>query len=133
MGRYLVASISGGVLFAVLDGALHANPLALRVYAYLRPIARSSVNAPLGAGLDLLYGFVMAALFLLLRPSLPGAGGAAKGLSFAALAWFFRVFMGGAAELVMLKAPGWSIVYSLAAGALEMAAIGLLYGLVLRG
>ena len=66
MSRFVIASVVTGVVFAVLDGLIHANPLAQRLYAVYKPLARTSVNAPAGIAIDLAYGFLMAAVFLLL-------------------------------------------------------------------
>ena len=66
MVRYLMVSIGGGVLFGVLDGVIHANPLAQRLFECYKPLARESVKAGAGIAIDLAYGFLLAALFLLL-------------------------------------------------------------------
>jgi hypothetical protein len=36
------------------------------MYSVLAPVARPSVNAPAGMAIDLAYGFLLAAIFLLL-------------------------------------------------------------------
>jgi len=90
MIRYFIVSIIGGVLFGVMDAGISANSYAREVYEVYRPIARTHVNIAAGIMIDLGYGFVMAGLFLLLYSSLPGETGLVKGLSYGALAWFFR-------------------------------------------
>lgn len=80
--RYIVVSTAGGVLFLVLDALLNANPLARELSAVFQPISRSEINVPAGVFIDLAYGFILAALFLLLYHSLPGTPGIAKGISF---------------------------------------------------
>lgn len=74
----------------------------------------------------------MAGVFLLLYPSLPGESGLLKGVSFAILAWFFRVLMSAAPQWVMFKRPPQTLLYSLLAGFAEMLILGVLYGLTLR-
>ena len=69
---YLIVSIVSGILFAFLDGVINANPLAQRLYEVYKPIARTSLNPAAGMAIDLAYGFIMAGVFLLLYPSLPG-------------------------------------------------------------
>ena len=123
--------VGAGVVFAILDGLLNANPVAQRVYAAYRPIARESVNAPLGLAFDILSGIVMAFMFVRLMPSLPG-GPVARGLSFGLMVWFLRVAMGVAAQAVMFNIPGSSLAYTLVAGLVEMSVLGSLYGLALR-
>ncbi len=131
VSRYLIAAVSSGVLLAVLDGILSANPLAQRLLAYLKPIARERLSMAAGLAIDLAWGFAMAGIYLLLRESLPGPLPVWKGLSFGALAWFFRVLMRAASDAVMLKVSPSAVIYQIAAGAAEMALIGVLYGLLL--
>jgi len=58
-----------------MDGLINANPLAQRLFEVYRPVSRTSVNAVTGITIDLAYGFIMAAIFLLLYNSLPGTQG----------------------------------------------------------
>ena len=132
MTRYIIVSIASGVLFGVLDALVHANPLARRLYEVYRPIARTSVNAPAGVAIDLAYGFILAALFLLLHQSLPGASGLAKGLCFGLLVWFLRVAMATASSLMLFGVPGATLLYGLVAGLVQMLILGAMYGLTLR-
>ncbi len=131
MVRYIVVSLVGGVLFGVLDGVINANPLAVALYAVYKPLARDSVNAAAGMVIDLLYGFVLGGLFLLLYDSLPGGLGFVKGLSFGLLVWFLRVAMSVASQWVMYRVPLRALLYTLAAGLVEMLVLGALYGLAL--
>lgn len=132
MVRYLVVSVLSGILFGAMDGVINANPLAQKLYEVFKPIARTSINPIAGIAMDLVYGFVMAGVFLLLYKSLPGEAGLVKGLSFAALAWFFRVAMSTASQWMMFKVPVETSLYSLAAGLVEMLVLGVLYGLTLK-
>ncbi len=132
MGRYILVSLGSGILFGLLDGVINANPLAQKLYAAYSPIMRKSINAPAGIAIDLAYGFIMAALFLLLYNSLPGGSGLVKGLSFGLLAGFFRVVMSSASSWIMFDVPASLIIYNLITGLAEMALLGLLYGLVLK-
>jgi Zn-dependent protease len=68
---------------------------------------------------------------LLLYDSLPGEIGLLKGLAFALLVWFFRVFMNTASHWVMFKIPIKTLLYSLVTGLGEMLVMGVLYGLSL--
>ena len=130
--RILAVGAGVGAAFAVLDGLLNANPLAQRLYAAYRPIARQSVNAPLGLTFDIVFGAIMALVFVGLSPALPG-GPLAKGLAFGGIAWFFRVAMGVASQSLMFNIPASALVYTLISGLLEMLLLGLAYGLALRG
>ncbi len=132
MPRYILVSLGGGILFGLLDGVINANPLAQSLLQVYQPIARTSVNAPAGIVIDLVYGFALAAIFLLLYRSLPGRAGWIKGLSFGALTWFLRTVMGAASQWVMFKVPAETLLYTLTAGLIEMLLIGLLFGLALK-
>jgi len=132
MTTYVIVSIAGGILFAILDGLINANPVAQRLYDVYKPIARTSLNVVASIVIDLAYGFIMAGMFLLLYTSLPGGTGMAKGLSFAILVWFFRVVMSAASTWVMFIIPARTLAYTLFAGLVEMLVLGMLYGLALQ-
>jgi hypothetical protein len=132
MVRYIIVSIVSGILFGAMDGLINANPLARKLYEVYKPIAKTSLNAPAGIVIDLLYGFIMAGVFLLLFSSLPGETRLIKGLSFALLVWFFRVAMSVASDWMMYKIPVKALLYKLVAGLGEMLVLGILYGLTLK-
>jgi len=132
LAGYIIGSIAGGLLFGLMDGLINANPLAVRLYAVFKPIARTSVNVPAGVAIDLAYGFILAGLFLMVYPSLPGQAGWVKGLTYGLLVWFFRVVMGVISQWMMYTVPVDALLYSVAAGLVEMLVLGLLFGLVVR-
>jgi hypothetical protein len=132
MINYIFVSLAGGVLFGIMDGVINANPLAQRLFEVYKPTARTVVNAPAGIVIDLVYGFVMAGVFLLLYKSLPGQTGLMKGLSFALLAWFFRVAMSAASQWMIINMPPKTLLYILTTGLCEMLVLGALYGITLR-
>ena len=132
MVRYIVISLVGGVLFGMMDGVINANPLARRLFEVYQPIARPSLNVVAGILIDIAYGFILAAIFLLLYKSLPGQSGLLKGLGYAVLVWFFRVVMQAASTWMMYRVPGQTIAYSLIAGLIEMAILGVLFGVTLK-
>ena len=131
MIQYIIVSIVGGILFGVMDGLINANPLAQKLYKVYKPIVKTSMNVPAGIVIDLVYGFVMAGIFLVFYNSLPGELGLLKGISFAFLAWFFRVVMSVASQWMMFNVPIRALLYSLLAGFCEMLILGALYGLTL--
>ena len=132
MTSYIIVSIISGVLFGILDGLINANPIAIKLYEVYKPIAKTSVNFVAGMVIDLAYGFILAALFLLVYPGLPGEVGLVKGVSFALMVWFFRVVMSVASQWMMYKVPLKTLLYSLMAGLGEMLILGILYGLALH-
>ena len=44
--RYVVISVASGILFGLMDGLIHGNPLAQRLFEVYKPIAKTSVNVP---------------------------------------------------------------------------------------
>ncbi len=132
MISYIIVSFVSGILFGVLDSLINANPFARRLYEVYKPIAKTSINVPIGVLIDLVYGFIMAGVFLLLYTSLPGEIGLVKGISFAFLAWFFRIVMSVASNWMMLKVPAAILLYTLLTGLGEMLVLGAIYGIFLK-
>lgn len=131
MTTYIIVSLVSGIVFGVMDGLINANPVATRLFEAYKPIAKASLNFVAGIIIDLAYGFILAGLYLLLMPSLPGVSGLVKGISFALLVWFLRVVMNVASQWMMYKVPCKALVYSLMTGLSEMLVLGILYGLTL--
>ncbi len=132
MAKHIVVSVVSGILFGVMDGLINANPFAQKLLKVYQPIAKTSINAPAGMVIDLIYGFILTGLFLLLYQSLPGQTRLLKGLSFAAIAWFFRVAMSAASSWMMFDIPASTLIYSLLTGLGEMLVLGVLFGLTLK-
>ena len=131
MVTYIIVSILSGILFGIMDGLINANPIANNLYKVYKELAKTSINFVAGMIIDLAYGFILAAIFLLLYPSLPGEAGVLKGISFAVMVWFFRVVMSVASQWMMYKVPVKALLYTLLAGLGEMLILGILYGLAL--
>jgi hypothetical protein len=129
---YLIVSVVSGILFGLMDALIQANPLARKLNEVFQPIARKSFNPLTGIVIDLIYGFAMAGIFLLLYHGLPGGNGPVKGVSFAVLAWFFRVVMSAASQWVMFDMPVKTSLYHIATGLGEMLILGVFYGLTLK-
>jgi hypothetical protein len=132
MLRYIIVSVFGGFILGLLDGLINANPYAQKLFEVYKPIAKSSVNIILGFGIDFLYSFVMAGIFILLYKSLPGSSGLLKGLSFGLIVSFFSVAMHVFSQLVMFKVPASALIYMFLTGLTEMLIIGILFGLTLK-
>jgi hypothetical protein len=90
------------------------------------------VDVIAGVAIDLAYGFILMAVFLVLYRSLPGRVGLVKGVSFALLVWFLRVVMSAASQWIMLNMPVAALLYGVLTGLGEMLVLGLLYGATLR-
>ena len=132
MTNYVIVSVVSGILFGVLDALINANPMAQRLNEVYKPIAKTSINPVAGIAIDLVYGFVMAGMFLLLYQSLPGEAGIVKGISFAFMVWSFLVLMYVATQWMMFNVPVVTLIYMLISGLGEMLILGILYGLTLK-
>ncbi len=132
MWNYILISVISGIVFGVLDGIINANPLAQRLMAVYHPIARQSINMVAGILIDLVYGFVLAGLFLLLYNSLPGEYGFLKGLSFGLILWFLRVVMYAITQWMTINLRANTVLYIIVSGLIEMLILGVLYGLTLK-
>jgi hypothetical protein len=130
--RYVLVGITSGLLFGIMDGLINANPIAERLYEFNLPIRRTSVDVIAGVAIDLAYGFILMAVFLILYRSLPGRVGLVKGVSFALLVWFLRVVMCAASQWVILNVPVAALLYGVLTGLGEMLVLGVLYGATLR-
>ena len=132
MLRFIIVSFVNGILFGIMDAIINANPYAVKIFEVYKPIARTSVNAPAGIIIDIIYGFVMGFIFLVLYPSLPGGTGLMKGITFGLIAWFFRVVMYAASHWMMFNVSIATLIYILITGMVEMIVIGMVYGLFLK-
>ena len=130
--RYIQVSVTSGILFGVMDALINANPLAQKLFSVFEPIARKSIDIPMGITIDLIFGFAMGGIFLLLYQSLPGRSNVMKGLGFGFLVWFFRVAMQVASQWMMFSIPPIALVYILVCGLIEMLILGLIYSLLLK-
>ncbi len=132
MLRYLIVSSGGGILFGIMDGLINGNSLAQKLYAAFDPILRKTANVPAGIVIDLIFGFVLAGIFLLLYQSLPSDSGWLKGISFGFIIFFFRVVMQVASQWMMFKVSSQLLIYILISGLIEMLLLGLYFGLLLK-
>lgn len=132
MLRYITVCLADGILFGILDGLMNVNPYAQRLFEIYKPIAKASINAPAGIVIDIVYSFVIGYLYLLLYKALPGDSGIAKGIIFALIIWFFRVLMNAVSTGMTFRVPMTALVYTAAAGLMEMLILGIVYGLFLK-
>ena len=132
MIRYLIVSIFSGFVFGILDGIIHLNPIAQKLLLVFQPIARSSVNIQVGVAIDLMYGFILAGIFLILYKSIPGEKSWTKGLNYGLFIWFLRVVMYAMTTWMMFNVPKETLFYILFTGLGEMLVIGLIYGVLLK-
>jgi hypothetical protein len=132
MIRFIITAILTGLLFGILDGLINGNPWATKLMECYKPIAKQSINIPAGLIIDLVYGFAISGLFLLLFPVLPTEFGIIKGITFGVGMWFFRVLMNVISSWMMFNIPCKTLDYLLLSGLIEMILLGILSGLMLK-
>ena len=132
MIRFIITAVLTGLLFGIMDGLINGNPYAVKLLECYKPIAKQTINVPVGLVIDLLYGFVISGIFLIIWPSLPTEIGIVKGLTYGLGMWFFRVLMGVISNWMMFNVPAKTLFYILIAGLIEMVILGVLNGLILK-
>jgi len=132
MIRFIISAVLTGLLFGMFDGLINANPYAIKLMECYKPIAKQSINIPAGIIIDLVYGFAISGLFLILFPALPTESGIIKGITIGIGMWFFRVLMNVLSSWMMFNIPIKTLVYILLTGFVEMILLGILNGLILR-
>jgi len=130
--RFVVVSWACGILYWILDGVINWNPYALKLYQAHKSNVKMAFSISKSFFIYLIYGFVMAGIFLLLYKSLPGKIGIVKGMSFALIAWFFRGFMSIMTQWMMFNTPFKTMGYVAITGLLEALILGILLGLTLK-
>ncbi|UCH13125.1 MAG: hypothetical protein JSV22_08395 [Bacteroidales bacterium] len=132
MTRFIIISLIGGILFAVLDGLINGNPLAQKLMECYKPIAKTSINIPVGIAIDIFYGFVMCGIFLLIYSSLPTDNPLIKGIIYGLIIWFFRVIMSVFTIYMTQQVPAKTLAYILVTGLVEVLILGMFYGLTIK-
>ena len=132
MARFILAAIVTGLLFGIMDGLINGNPYAVKLMECFKPIAKQTVNIPIGLAIDLFYGFIISGIFMIIMPALPTEIGIIKGLVYGLGMWFFRVSMGVISNWMMFNIPAKTLIYVLLTGLVEMIIIGIINGLLLK-
>ena len=132
MLNFVLVSTGAGFLFGVMDALINANPLAQRLSAAYAPVMKTDINAAAGIVIDLVYGFVIAGVFVLLATSLPGETGILKSLALGVGIWFFRVVMSVATTWMTHRVPPALLGYQLVTGLAEMLVLGAFVGGLIR-
>lgn len=132
MLRFIIAAFLTGLLFMIMDGLINGNPYAVKLMECYKPIAKQSINIPIGLLIDLFYGFIISGIFLIIMPVLPTESGIIKGLTYGFGMWFFRVLMGVVSNWMMFTIPVKTLIYILLTGLIEMIILGILNGLLFK-
>ena len=131
MVRYILVSVASGILFGIMDGIFNANPLAQRLYGFFEPIARKRINIAMGFIIDVVFGFALAGIFILIKGSLQFSLRILNGILYGVIVWFLRVVMPVVGQRMMFNMPKKTMIYMLSFGLIEMIVLGLVYGWIL--
>ncbi|MFZ5941846.1 MAG: hypothetical protein ACOYXB_14850 [Bacteroidota bacterium] len=131
MARYVITAVITGLFFGILDGMIYGNPFAKGMLEAYKPISRKSVHFPAGLLTDLLSGFVISYLFIIIMPVLPTGSGVIQGMLYGLILWYFRIFMGVASDWMRFTIPLKTHLYILLTGLIEMILLGITNGLLL--
>jgi uncharacterized membrane-anchored protein YitT (DUF2179 family) len=131
MGTYIIVSVGSGLLLAILDGLLNANPLARRLYREYEPITRKSIPMVRGILIDIAFGFLLAGLYLMLYRGIPVPPGIARAIAFGFIVWVLRSLMNTLSHWTMYDIQVSAHLYALFAGLLKSLSVSLVYWLIL--
>jgi hypothetical protein len=123
MEKFLIIGLVSGVLFIVLDMITNVNPFALKLMEDYKPIARKKVNTVLAMSVDIMYGFVLTGIYLLLKNSLPADSFLQNILQYTLLIWFLREFMMSMSSYIIFDISPKLLIYNLASGFIKILAI----------
>jgi hypothetical protein len=115
-----------------MDGLINGNPYAVELMKCFEPIAKQSINIPIALLIDLIYGFIITELFMIIIPVLPSGSGIIKGIIFGSGMWFFRVVMNVISSWMMFAIPEKTLIYILFTGLIEMTVLGIINGMIIK-
>jgi hypothetical protein len=120
--RLLVAGIVASVLFLVLDAVLGMAGGFVGAQVFGLPFEQpSGIEAKMKFGLifELINGFMLAVIYAVIHPSLPGRGWK-KGISYGLLVWGLRVVMGAFSTHMMTDMSPILIAITVVTGLFEV-------------
>ena len=120
--RLLVAGIAASVLFLVLDMVLGTAGGFIGAKVFGLPFEQPpGIEAKMRIGLifELINGFMLAVIYAVIHPSLPGQGWK-RGISYGLLVWGLRVVMWAFSTYMMFDVPTISIAITVATGLIEV-------------
>jgi len=132
--RLVVAGIVASVLFLVLDAALGTAGGFIGAQVLGVPIEQPpGFEAKIQFGLifELINGFMLAVIYAVIHPSLPGRGWK-KGISYGLLVWGLRVLMGAFSTYMMTDTSPILIAITVVTGLIEVLILGIVIAAIYR-
>jgi hypothetical protein len=130
--RLLVAGIVASVLFLILDMLLGAAGGAIVAQFFGVPFDQPpGIEAKIKFGLvfELINGFMLALVYALIHPSLPGQGWK-KGISYGLIVWGLRVVMWAFSTFMMTDMPPALIAITVITGLIGVLILGIVIAAV---
>jgi hypothetical protein len=120
--RLVVAGIAASVLFLVLDMILGTAGGFIGAEVFGLPVEQPpgfEAKVKFGLIFELINGFMLAVIYAVIHPSLPGRGWK-KGFSYGLLVWGLRVVMGAFSTYMMTDMPPVPIAITVVTGLIEV-------------
>jgi hypothetical protein len=133
--RLVLAGVVAAVLFLVLDMVFGMAGGWIVAQISGQPIGQpAGIEAKVGLGLlfELINGFILAAIYAVIHPCLPGRGWV-KGLSYGFLVWALRVVMWAFSTYMMTELSPLLIVVTVVTGLIEVLVLGVAIAAVYGG
>jgi hypothetical protein len=133
--RLLVAGIVASVLFLVLDAILGMAGGLIAAQVFGVPFNQPpgiEAKMMIGFVFELINGFMLAVIYAVIHPSLPGQGWK-KGISYGLIVWGLRVVMWAFSTYMMTDMPPALIVITVVTGLIEVLILGVVIAVIYRG
>jgi hypothetical protein len=132
--RLVVAGIVASVLFLVLDMVLGTAGGFIGAEVFGVPVEQPpgfEAKVKFGLIFELTNGFMLAVIYAVLHPSLPGRGWK-KGISYGFLVWGLRVVMGAFSTYMMTDMSPILIAITVVTGLIEVLILGIAIAVIYR-
>jgi hypothetical protein len=131
--RLVMTGIVTAILFLVLDMVLGAGGGLMAQALGVPSTQPSGIEAkiPFGLIFEVVNGFMLAVIYAIIQPSLPGRGWQ-KGLSYGLVVWGLRVVMWAFSTYMMTDMSPILIVITVITGLIEVLILGIVIAIVYR-
>jgi hypothetical protein len=132
--RLVVAGIVASVLFLVLDMGLGTAGGLIGAQVFGLPVEQPpgfEAKVKFGLIFELINGFMLAVIYAVIHPSLPGQGWK-KGISYGLLVWGLRVVMGAFSTYMVTDTHPISIAITVVTGLIEVMILCIVIAAIYR-
>jgi hypothetical protein len=131
--RFLVAGIVASILFLVLNAIFGMLGGLIGMQLFGLPLEQpSEVKMMIGPIFELINGFMLALIYAIIHPDLPGQGWK-KGVSYGLIVWGLRVVMWAFSNYMMTDMPPVLIVITVVTGLIEVLILGVVIAAIYKG